>query len=122
MSRAILAFREQRQAFRRHGGECAVCGKVFTENIGTEKVVKNLGANRHIRFLILCGKEAKGHQTGARIKALQANEVDSRRIVGAPGNRPWIKSLSSTQFTCFQWRIKIVDLIGCEDVAFIHLA
>lgn len=40
-------------------GDCAICGKVFTENIGIEKMVRNLTANRHIRFLILCGKEAK---------------------------------------------------------------
>ncbi|HZF41192.1 MAG TPA: hypothetical protein VE715_20385 [Blastocatellia bacterium] len=38
-------------------GDCAICGKVFTENIGIEKVVKNIIANRHIRFLILCGQE-----------------------------------------------------------------
>ncbi len=52
---------------------CAICGKVFTENIGIEKVVKNIISNRHIRFLILCGQEAKGHLTGACIKALHAN-------------------------------------------------
>jgi tetrahydromethanopterin S-methyltransferase subunit A len=102
-------------------GDCAICGRVFTENIGIEKVVKNIIANRHIRFLILCGQEAKGHLTGACFKALHANGLaDSRRIAGAPGKRPWIKTLSPAQILHFQRQIEIVDLIGCEEVAAIE--
>lgn len=97
--------------------DCAICGKVFTENIGIEKVVKNIISNRHIRFLILCGEEAKGHLTGACIKALHANGVDERqRIREAPGKRPWIKTLTLPQIARFQKQVEIVDLIGCEDV------
>ncbi len=104
-------------------GDCAICGKVFTENIGIEKAVKNIIANRHIRFLILCGQEAKGHLTGACFKALHANGLaDSRRIAGAPGKRPWIKTLSPAQILRFQRQIEIVDLIGCVDVAAIEKA
>ena len=100
---------------------CAICGKVFTENIGIEKVVKNIIANRHIRFLILCGQEAKGHLTGACIKALHANGLNARgRIAEAPGTRPWIKSLTAPQIARFQTQVEIVDLIGCEDVAAIE--
>jgi tetrahydromethanopterin S-methyltransferase subunit A len=102
-------------------GDCAICGKVFTENIGIEKAVKNIIANRHVRFLILCGQEAKGHLTGACFKALHANGLaDSRRIAGAPGKRPWIKTLAPAQILRFRQQIEIVDLIGCEDVAVIE--
>lgn len=102
-------------------GDCAVCGKVFTENIGIEKAVKNIIANRHIRFLILCGQEAKGHLAGACFKALHANGLaDNRRIAGAPGKRPWIKMLSPAQIAHFQQQIEIVDLIGCQDVSVIE--
>lgn len=95
---------------------CAICGKVFTENIGIEKVVKNIIANRHIRFLILCGMEAKGHQTGACIKALHAGGVNEKgRITDAPGRRPWVKTLTPAQVSRFQKQVEIVDLIGCED-------
>jgi tetrahydromethanopterin S-methyltransferase subunit A len=76
---------------------------------------------RHIRFLILCGQEAKGHLTGACFKALHANGLaDNRRIAGAPGKRPWIKTLSPAQILRFQRQVEIVDLIGCEDVAAIE--
>lgn len=100
---------------------CAICGKVFTENIGIEKVVKNIVANLNIRFLILCGQEAKGHQTGACIKALHAGGVNERgRISDAPGKRPWIKTLTAEQISRFQKQIEIIDLIGCEDIALIE--
>jgi tetrahydromethanopterin S-methyltransferase subunit A len=101
--------------------DCAICGKVFTENIGIEKVVKNIISNRHIRFLILCGEEAKGHLTGACIKALHANGLDERqRILEAPGKRPWIKTLTPPQIARFQKQVQIVDLIGCDDIATIE--
>lgn len=97
--------------------DCAICGKVFTENIGIEKVVKNIISNRHIRFLILCGQEAKGHLTGACITALHANGVDERqRIREAPGKRPWIKTLTLPQIVRFQKQVEVIDLIGCEDI------
>lgn len=100
---------------------CSICGKVFTENIGIEKMIKNIISNRHIRFLVLCGQEAKGHETGACIKALHANGLDERRrIVGAPGKRPWIKTLGPAEIFRFQQQVELIDLIGCEDVVAIE--
>ena len=101
--------------------DCSICGKVFTENIGIEKVIKNIISNRHIRFLILCGQEAKGHLTGACVKAIHAHGIDEReRIREAPGKRPWIKTLTLLQIARFQQQVEIVDLIGCEDVSTIE--
>lgn len=101
--------------------DCSICGKVFTENIGIEKVVKNIVANPNIRFLLLCGHEAKGHQTGACIKALHTNGINERgRIADAPGKRPWIKSLTVEQVERFRQQVEVVDLIGCDDKAVIE--
>lgn len=61
------------------------------------------------------------HLTGACIKALHTNGLaDHRRIAGALGKRPWIKTLSPVQIVRFQHQVEIVDLIGCEDVAVIE--
>lgn len=95
---------------------CSICGKVFTENIGIEKVVKNIIANRHIRFLILCGKEAQGHLTGTCIKALHRGGVTEKgKIAGAPGKRPFIKTLTPAQVMRFQNQVEVIDMVGCED-------
>ncbi len=123
MTKPVLIAPQPKGAWPIETGDYPICGKVFTENIGIEKAVKNIIANRHIRFLILCGQEAKGHLTGACFKALHANGLaDSRRIAGAPGKRPWIKTLSPAQILRFQRQIEIVDLIGCVDVAAIEKA
>ena len=42
----------------------AIAGRCDTENIGVEKVVLNLLANPRIRWLVICGTEAKGHRAG----------------------------------------------------------
>jgi tetrahydromethanopterin S-methyltransferase subunit A len=42
----------------------AIAGRCDTENIGIEKVVLNILANFHIRWLILTGMEAPGHRAG----------------------------------------------------------
>lgn len=51
----------------------AIVGKIETENIGIEKIVLNLVSNPHIRFLVLCGREAQGHFPGKTLLALLRN-------------------------------------------------
>ena len=94
----------------------AIVGKAVTENIGIEKIVKNLVTNSNIKFLILCGKESVGHYVGQAIKALVKNGVDeNKNIIGAKGPLAKVKNLSSKEIEKFR-KIKIIDLIGCEDL------
>ena len=56
-------------------GLCLV-GKTETENIGIEKVIKNIITNPRIRFLIVAGKESQGHYSGKTLLALYENGVN----------------------------------------------
>jgi hypothetical protein len=56
-------------------GLCIV-GKVETENIGIEKIIKNILSNANIRYLICAGNEPPKHLTGATIMALFENGMD----------------------------------------------
>ena len=38
--------------------EIAVAGRVYTENVGIERMVQNLAAFATVRFLIVCGRES----------------------------------------------------------------
>src|SRR3954469_20041745 len=49
--------------------EIAVAGRVYTENIGVERMVQNLAAFATVRFLIVCGRETR-HKVGQTILAL----------------------------------------------------
>lgn len=96
----------------------AIVGKDVTENVGIEKVVLNTITNPYIRFLILCGRESEGHFVGQGIMALVANGIDENyRIVEAKGTLPYLKNLTKEQVETFRKQIKVVDLIGCEDIS-----
>ncbi|TSC53150.1 MAG: tetrahydromethanopterin S-methyltransferase subunit A, partial [Microgenomates group bacterium LiPW_16] len=70
-------------------GKVAIIGKCVTENIGIEKVVKNIVSNPNIRFLILCGKKSAGHDVGQTLISLKENGVDRQmRVIGSTGSIP----------------------------------
>ena len=67
----------------------ALSGTLQTENIGIEKIVCNVVGNPNIRYLVLCGKEVYGHNTGTALKALIKEGInDKRTIVGSQAVDP----------------------------------
>ena len=42
----------------------AIYGPLKTENIGVEKIVANVISNPHIRYLVVCGEDIRGHRSG----------------------------------------------------------
>ena len=98
-----------------------IAGKVETENIGIEKIIKNVISNPAIRFLVCAGKEPPKHLTGATILALFANGIDDRhRIPGSPGMRPVLPNTTSEEVEIFRNQVVPIDLIGLESVTDIH--
>jgi tetrahydromethanopterin S-methyltransferase subunit A len=96
-------------------GLCIV-GKTETENIGIDKVVKNIVTNPAIRFLIVAGKDTEGHHSGKTLLALWENGVNKQmRVIGSPGRRPILKNVSSSDVDAFRKQIKIENMIGCEN-------
>lgn len=101
-------------------GLCIV-GKVETENIGIEKIIKNILSNPSIRYLVCAGKEPPKHLTGATMIALFENGIDDhKRIIGSPGMRPQLPNTTEAEVRAFRERIQPVDMIGCTDVVTIH--
>ncbi|MDS3861387.1 DUF4346 domain-containing protein [Thermosynechococcaceae cyanobacterium BACA0444] len=97
--------------------ELCIVGKTETENIGIDKVVKNIVSNPTIRFLLLTGKDSEGHYSGKTLLALAANGVDDRmKVIGSPGKRPILKNVTHEEVEVFRKQVQIVDLIDCEDV------
>ncbi len=97
--------------------ELCIVGKTETENIGIDKVIKNIVSNPTIKTLILAGKEAKGHLTGNTILSLWKNGVDENmKIVGAKGKKPVLRNITKKDIDLFRSQIEVVDMIGCENV------
>lgn len=97
----------------------AVVGTMQTENLGIERLIRNVLANRNIRHLVLCGddtRQAIGHLPGQSLDALVANGVDDgMRIVGARGKRPILKNVTASQVEMFRRQIALVSLVGTTD-------
>ena len=97
----------------------ALAGILHTENLGIERIIRNLLANPNIRFLVLCGDDTQqlvGHLPGQSMESLFANGIDDKqRIVGAKGKRPFLKNVTRAQVDAFKSQIQLVSMIGEQD-------
>ena len=97
--------------------QVAIAGFCETENIGIEKIVKNIITNSSIRYLLLCGNDSgngkMGHLSGQAILSLHKNGITEKgKIIGAKGKRPVLKNVTPEQIKLFQSQVVIVNLIG----------
>ena len=99
--------------------ELAIVGTMRTENLGIERVIKNVLANPHIRRLMVCGEDAQqavGHLPGQSLLSLFENGIDERaRIRGAKGKRPVLKNVSVAQVEAFLRQVTPVSMLGEND-------
>jgi tetrahydromethanopterin S-methyltransferase subunit A len=106
----------EKLASLRPKGLCIV-GKTETENIGIEKVIKNTITNPTIHFLILAGKDPKGHHSGQTLLALYENGIDDNmKVIGSLGKRPILKNVSFVEVEKFRKQVQVINIIGCEDI------
>lgn len=97
----------------------AIVGALRTENLGIERLMQNILANPHIRFLIVCGEDTRraiGHLPGQSLLALARHGIDSdMRIINAPGKRPLLRNVTPDQIAAFRRQVQVVDRIGTTD-------
>lgn len=99
----------------RPAGLCIV-GKTETENIGIDKIVKNIITNPAISYLIVAGKDTKGHKSGRTLLALWENGVNKEiRVMNSQGRRPILKNVTLSEVESFRRQIQVDNLIGCEN-------
>lgn len=95
----------------------AIVGKTETENIGIDKLVKNVITNSSLRYLIVAGLDPKGHLPGKTLLALAQNGVDeNRRVIGSPGKRPILRNVSAAEIQAFRDQVQVIDMVRCENL------
>ncbi len=99
----------------------AIVGTMHTENLGIERVIRNVLSNPNIRFLVLCGEDTRqliGHLPGQSLESLFANGLDEKqRIVGAKGKRPFLKNVSPGHIAAFKKKVQLVSMTGEQDAS-----
>lgn len=94
----------------------ALYGKNCTENLGLERIIVNVISNQNIRFLIICGKEIRGHRSGQSLIALWRNGLNEKnRIIGAEGALPYIQNIPASFVERFRRQVEVIDLIGVTE-------
>lgn len=95
----------------------SIVGKTETENIGVEKIIKNVTATPSIKYIILCGNDSVGHYSGDTLISLMNNGVDSNmRVLNCKGRRPVLSNTTLEEINIFRNQIEIINMIGCEDL------
>lgn len=95
----------------------ALCGEMRTENLGIERVIVNTISNCNIRYIIVCGKESKGHFAGQSLIAIHENGIDEKgKIIGSKGAIPFIENIPREAVERFRKQIKkVINLINEVD-------
>lgn len=96
----------------------AIAGRIYTVNLGIEKIIRNVTANPAIRFLVLCGRESPVFQPAQGLRALFDEGVSAeRRIVGALGHLPVLDHVPAAQIEAFRRQVELVDRTGLSELA-----
>jgi tetrahydromethanopterin S-methyltransferase subunit A len=95
----------------------AIAGRVYTPNLGIEKIILNVTSNPAIRFLVLCGRESPVFRPGQALRALLRDGVTpEHRIIGAEGHLPVLRNIGFERIERFRRQVELVDLIGQTEV------
>jgi tetrahydromethanopterin S-methyltransferase subunit A len=93
-----------------------IVGRLLSENRGIDTLVQFTLKHPELRYIILCGRDVKGHQSGQALLSLHRNGIGKDgRIVGAAGPYPF-STHSHTDIESFRKQIIIYDLIGFDDL------
>jgi tetrahydromethanopterin S-methyltransferase subunit A len=99
-----------------------VVGRLLSENKGIDTIIKFTLSHPELHYIIVCGKEVRGHQAGQALLSLYENGINNNNntgsmlIVGAKGPHPVLRS-SWEDVNAFRKQInKIYNLIGISDI------
>ena len=92
-----------------------IVGRLLSENRGIDMLINFALKNQNLRYIIVCGKEVKGHKSGQALLSLHKNGVQSNgKIIGAYAPSPFLLS-TLRDIDSFRLQTKICNLIGIED-------
>jgi tetrahydromethanopterin S-methyltransferase subunit A len=93
----------------------AVVGRLLSENRGIDQIIKFTINNKKLKYLLLCGKEVKGHLSGQSLIALKKNGVDNnKKIISSLAPNPILTS-KNYEINYFRKHVNIIDKIGLCD-------
>ncbi len=97
--------------------QVAMIGPLETENLGIERMLTTLLRAPRIRWLVLCGEEARGRYQGQALHALFEEGLnEDASIRGARSRRARLPGLSAAQVDAARRQVRLRDLLGTQDL------
>lgn len=101
--------------------EIFLVGRLLSENRGIDNILGTIHNYPKLKYLILCGRDVKGHLPGqALISLYNYGTREDGYIVGARGSNPTLRSTKEA-ISYFRTNIEIVDFIGRRDISQLKL-
>lgn len=95
----------------------AIAGRIYTPNLGIEKMILNITSNPNIRYLLICGKESSVFHPGQAIQCLFEYGVSSdKRINQAVGHYPVLGNMKMERIEIFLQQVALIDCTGETDL------
>jgi len=93
-----------------------IAGRLFSENKGIDSLVAFCATSLSLKYLLICGRDTKGHYPGDALINLMVNGVDARgRIVNTIAPHPYL-TLDTGLIDKFRSRIELIDMRDCYDL------
>ena len=98
-------------------GRIAMLGSLETENLGIERMLITLLRAPRIRWLVVCGEEARGRYQGQALAALFQHGIQADgRIPEARSRRARLRAIDANQVEAARRQIRLRDLGGVLDL------
>ena len=97
--------------------QIAMLGPLETENLGIERMLATLLRAPRVRWLLMCGDEARGRYQGQALRAVFDHGIRSDgTIAQAPSRRARIRALTPEQVEAARRQVRLRDLLGEHDL------
>ena len=93
-----------------------IAGRLYSENKGIDQMISYCVNDPRLKYVILCGKDTKGHYPGDALINLIENGIDDNgKILGTIAPSPFLCSPKMISLV-FKKQVSIIDMRDCFDV------
>jgi tetrahydromethanopterin S-methyltransferase subunit A len=93
-----------------------IAGRLFSENKGIDSLVTFCVQTSTLKYLLICGRDTKGHYSGDALVKLKTHGIDKgNRIINAISPHPNL-TCGPLSIQKFRDKIELIDMRDCLDL------
>lgn len=93
-----------------------IAGRLFSENKGIDSLVTFCAQSSTLRYLLICGRDTKGHYSGDALVNLMTYGIDGEnKIMNTKSPYPYL-TCDTLSIQKFRDKIQLIDMRECLDL------